>query len=180
MSWDEYPITAMSIYRDNQVVVGNTHGSMALLDFRMGKLVHVFKGFAGSIRSIKCHATEPVVASCGLDRFFRVHDINTRELTHKKYMKSRLNCLLLSKHKWIKDATKDVENAVEVTEDTNHESNSKDSEDEEEVWNQMEVVKTRTVKRKDLNEDQIIEKKQKISTKEKDKSKKTRKVKKVK
>lgn len=177
MSWDEYPITAMSIYRDNQVVVGNTHGTLALLDIRKGKLVHLFKGFAGSIRSIKCHATQPVVASCGLDRFLRVHDINTKELTHKKYLKSRLNCLLLSRKEWSKDSTEVAADSLvdNVTED--NEENSDRASDAEDVWDLMEVVKTRTVKRKDTEEDSVVEKKQKMTIKEKVKKKKSRKVK---
>lgn len=173
MSWDEYPITAMSLYRDNQVVVGNTHGSMALLDIRTGKLVHNFKGFAGSIRSIQCHSSQPVVASCGLDRFFRVHDINSRELIHKKYLKSRLNCMIMTSMKW---QDLDSESAVEQT---STEQNilvgtveqtpvGKDTEDnEDEIWNQMEIVKTKTMKRKDVvsEKDSVKEKKLKMKKK---------------
>lgn len=153
MTFDEYPITAMSSCSDFQVVVGNTQGSMALLDIRKGKLVHRFKGFAGGIRSIQCHSSLPVVASCGLDRYFRVHDINTKELLHKMYLKSRLNCLLMSKRDWSKD-TSDNE---EITEDKSENSNNNVEEDEDddeanadEVWEQMDVVKTRTLKRKSV------------------------------
>jgi len=58
--------------------------------------VGVFKGFAGAIRSVAYHPTLPLVASCGLDRFLRVHDVHTRKLKHKVYLKQKLNCLLFS------------------------------------------------------------------------------------
>jgi hypothetical protein len=50
-----------------------------------GKLLHGFKGFAGGIRSIQCHPTLPLVASCGLDRFLRIHDLHSKKLLHKVF-----------------------------------------------------------------------------------------------
>lgn len=66
-----------------QVVVGNSRGRVALVDVRRKGMVHAFKGVAGSIRAVCCHPTLPLVASCGLDRFLRVHDLNTRLLQTK-------------------------------------------------------------------------------------------------
>ncbi|KHJ91629.1 hypothetical protein OESDEN_08501, partial [Oesophagostomum dentatum] len=54
-----------------------------------------YKGQAGAIRSIDAHPTEPYVATCGIDRFVRVHDIDTRKLAHKVYCKTRLNRILI-------------------------------------------------------------------------------------
>ena len=48
-----------------------------------GKMVQQYKGFAGSIRSIQCSPAGPVVASCGLDRYLRIHDVNTKQLLQK-------------------------------------------------------------------------------------------------
>ena len=48
-----------------------------------GILENKFKDVSGSIRSIQCHPTHSVVASCGLDRFLRVHDLNTKKLVYK-------------------------------------------------------------------------------------------------
>ncbi|KAK6041605.1 WD domain, G-beta repeat protein [Cooperia oncophora] len=47
-----------------------------------------YKGQAGAIRSIDAHPSAPYVATCGIDRFVRVHDIDTRKLAHKK----EINC----------------------------------------------------------------------------------------
>ncbi|KAL4222572.1 WD repeat-containing protein 74 [Mactra antiquata] len=148
MTFDEYPITAMSLYNDNQVIVGNTQGSMALLDIRKGQCVHRFKGFAGSIRSIQCHQSLPIVASCGLDRFFRLHDINSKQLLHKVYLKSRLNCLLMSKKEMILKDDGDDDSGAEVDADHHEDDDEEDGSDDDDVWNKMQVVKTRTVKRK--------------------------------
>ncbi|XP_052802564.1 WD repeat-containing protein 74-like [Mya arenaria] len=142
MTWDEYPLTAMSLYHDNQVIVGNTQGNMALLDLRKGKLIHQFKGFAGSIRSLKCNSSQSVVASCGLDRFLRLHDVNTKQLLYKKYMKSRLNCLLMTKQNWKDFGDEEVQDGVPVDADS-----SKQADNDDDIWDHMEVVKTRTVKR---------------------------------
>ena len=51
--------------------------------FSAGKLVHIYKGFAGAIRSVHCHGSLPLVASCGLDRFLHVHNVDTKQQLHK-------------------------------------------------------------------------------------------------
>nr|KAF6468661.1 WD repeat domain 74 [Rousettus aegyptiacus] len=81
----------------NSVIVGNTHGQLAEIDLRQGRLLGCLKGLAGSVRGLQCHPSKPLLASCGLDRILRVHRIrNPRGLEHKVYLKSQLNCLLLS------------------------------------------------------------------------------------
>ncbi|XP_034405205.1 WD repeat-containing protein 74 [Cyclopterus lumpus] len=95
--YGEYPLTALSLpAAGNTVVVGNTHGHIALLDLRKGVVRGCLKGLAGGVRALQCHASRPVVASCGLDRFLRIHSLEDRTLLHKVYLKSRLNCILLA------------------------------------------------------------------------------------
>ena len=53
------------------------------LMFVSGHMVHCYRGFAGSIRCVECHPTLPLVASCGLDRYLRVHDLEETHLLHK-------------------------------------------------------------------------------------------------
>ncbi|XP_021540620.1 WD repeat-containing protein 74 isoform X3 [Neomonachus schauinslandi] len=86
-TYGEYPLTAMTLTPGaNSVIVGNTHGQLAEIDLRQG-----------SVRGLQCHPSKPLLASCGLDRVLRVHRIrNPRGLEHKVYLKSQLNCLLLS------------------------------------------------------------------------------------
>ncbi|XP_077536404.1 WD repeat domain 74 lethal (2) k09848 [Haemaphysalis longicornis] len=126
--FDEYPLTCLSLTpRPEQVVVGNSRGRVALVDVRRKGTVHVFKGVAGSIRAVCCHPTLPLVASCGLDRFLRVHDLNTRLLQTKLYLKSRLNCLLMR-----------TDFAVEEEEE--EDKGEEEAKVEEEIWEGMEEV----------------------------------------
>ncbi|XP_064600705.1 WD repeat-containing protein 74-like [Liolophura sinensis] len=146
MTFDEYPLSAMTIRpQGTQVIVGNTQGKMGMMDLRKGQMVQCYKGFAGGIRSLQCHPTMPLVASCGLDRFLRIHHIDSGHLLHKIYLKSRLNCLLFAS-KWNPDVTTMTdENKADVKEKQVDVMDEGDSDNEDELWAKMEAVKTKTV-----------------------------------
>ncbi|XP_068117464.1 WD repeat-containing protein 74 [Hyperolius riggenbachi] len=157
------PLTALSITPDGRsVVVGNSHGNMGVFDLRKGQLLCSLKGSAGSVRSIQCHKSMPVVASCGLDRFMRLHSLTDKKLLHKVYLKSRLNCLLLTSH----DKWEEEEVTLVPTQDV------KDEDDE--VWDIMETVVDKTTskqqggkKRENVSEDRVIASSSKIKKKKK-------------
>nr|XP_033811356.1 WD repeat-containing protein 74 isoform X2 [Geotrypetes seraphini] len=133
--FQEYPLTALSVTSDaNCVVVGNTQGSMAIIDLRQGHLVKCLKGFAGSIRSVQCHASLPLVASCGLDRFLRVHNIEDKQLQHKVFLKSRLNCLLMTGRERWEEEEEHQEKICSLSQENMKE------EEEDEIWTMMETV----------------------------------------
>ena len=73
----------LNISHTRYILVGNGSGKMAALDLRGGKLVNSFRDIAGSVRYIRCHPNEPLVVSCGLDRFLRVHHLHTKKLLRK-------------------------------------------------------------------------------------------------
>ncbi|XP_057684952.1 WD repeat-containing protein 74-like [Corythoichthys intestinalis] len=124
-TYGEYPLTTLSLpAAGGSVVVGNTHGQIAVLDLRKGLVRGCFKGLSGGVRGLQCHASQPVVASCGLDRFLRIHSLEDRRLQHKVYLKSRLNCLLLASRP-LEEAGDDC---LEV------------KEEDDEVWDAMEQV----------------------------------------
>ena len=141
IEWGEHPLKALTLHPNGyQVFVGNSCGDMALIDLR-GKpyVMQKYKGGAGSIRSIECHGTEPLVASCGLDRYLRVHDINTKQLLHKYYLKSRLNCLLftslpLTLHNESVDDVSMTDETVARDEDADDNADK--------LWQQLEPVET--------------------------------------
>ncbi|KAG9352011.1 hypothetical protein JZ751_023262 [Albula glossodonta] len=186
----EYPLTALSLpCSPGSVVVGNTQGQVAMLDLRKGLVRGCLKGLAGAVRGLQCHPSLPLVASCGLDRFLRIHSLEARSLQHKVqrahkhahtrrleinmlfmviypavsiwpfallrttprhqvqiiqqthiqhvYLKSRLNCVLLS--------SRDLE-ARPPAADTDVEVKEKD-EVEDEVWDTMETVTEKSKKR---------------------------------
>ncbi|XP_056592589.1 WD repeat-containing protein 74 [Triplophysa dalaica] len=136
----EYPLTALSLTANqNTVVVGNTHGELATLDLRKGLMCGCLKGLSGAVRGLQCHPSLPLVASCGLDRFLRVHSLEDRSLQHKVYLKSRLNCVLLS-------SREQESSSVDVTGDV-EEVKAEEDKDEDEVWDTMETVTEKSKKR---------------------------------
>uniref|UniRef100_A0A8C7WVT9 WD repeat domain 74 n=1 Tax=Oryzias sinensis TaxID=183150 RepID=A0A8C7WVT9_9TELE len=138
--YGEYPLTALSLTAaGSTVVVGNTQGQIAL-------------GCPGGVRGLQCHPSQPVVASCGLDRFLRIHSLEDRRLLHKVYLKSRLNCLLLASRELEEGAGGQVEGQVEVKEE---------EEEEDEVWASLEQVEEETTKRKAAEKDEEMQKKKK-------------------
>lgn len=57
---------------------------MQLIDLKMpGKCLKTFTTFTGSVTSIACDPTEPIVASTSLDRYLRIHNLDTKELLYK-------------------------------------------------------------------------------------------------
>ncbi|XP_013382199.1 WD repeat-containing protein 74 [Lingula anatina] len=151
IDFGEDPLTAVAVtHNENQVLVGSSTGTMALVDFRKGRMVQCYKGFAGGIRCIQCHPTLPLVASCGLDRHLRIHDTNTKELLHKVYLKSRLNCLLL-RTEWTQEDEKNTLDSCSDVKKNNKTDNSRsdsndgesdgDSDDDDDgLWNMLEKV----------------------------------------
>eukprot|EP01137_Pigoraptor_chileana_P021408 Opistho-2@85055 len=97
MTYGEHPISVLTFAPDGtNVLCGTAIGDMISVDIRTGRQLGSFKGFAGGIRAIECHPTLPFVASCGLDRFLRVHSLQTRKTIHKVYLKQKLNALVFS------------------------------------------------------------------------------------
>lgn len=139
----EHPLTALAVLGSGAVVVGNTVGQVAVLDLRKGAVRSVLKGATGGVRALQVDASGRLVASCGLDRFLRVHRLHDRTLTHKVYLKSRLNCLLLSK------LPLDAGEGVVKEEEEG---------DGDEVWGVMEHLDDETAKRKPSGDDEDDEK----------------------
>ncbi|XP_075426185.1 WD repeat-containing protein 74 [Ascaphus truei] len=141
--YEEDPLTALSVTPDGRsVVVGNSHGNIGVIDLRKGRLLRSLKGNAGSLRSIQCHTSLPLVASCGLDRFLRIHNLHEKELLHKVYLKSRLNCLLLtSRDKWEEEEAETPLSAEDV------------KEEDDEVWGAMETVKEKNAIKREGGKD---------------------------
>lgn len=167
----ESPISALAVTDyENVVIAGNTVGTMGIIDLRKGQLKGHYKGFAGGIRCISCLDKQRMVVSCGLDKFLRVHHLHDRKLLHKIYLKSVLNCLLISAKKIEKQNTKHA-NRGDTADLSNRSSErgarGEDSEDEDDdIWDKMEVVTTGS-KRK------AIEKKTTSTKKKKEKRKAT-------
>lgn len=84
----EFALTTMDMTPDaRHLVVGDTVGNVHMVDVQSLRSMGTFRGFAGSVRSVQCHRSEPFVAAVGLDRFLRVYSTTTRRL-HKKVRSS--------------------------------------------------------------------------------------------
>ncbi|XP_071702738.1 uncharacterized protein [Rutidosis leptorrhynchoides] len=102
MSFDfrETPIKAVTEDLDgNTIYIGNGSGDLASVDIRTGKLLGCFLGkCSGSIRSIARHPTLPVIASCGLDSYLRIWDIESRQLLSAVFLKQHLTNVIFDSH----------------------------------------------------------------------------------
>lgn len=88
-----YPCLAT---RGNVVWAGTTTGIMHAFDLRKMKLVlHTYKGFTGSISDVVVDDSGQYVCTASLDRFVRVHDVNTTGLLYQCYVKSKATRVLL-------------------------------------------------------------------------------------
>ncbi|KAM9359076.1 WD repeat-containing protein 74 [Symphorus nematophorus] len=159
--YGEYPLTALSLPAGgNTVAVGNTHGQIALLDLRKGVVRGCLKGLAGGVRGLQCHPSQPLVASCGLDRFLRIHSLEDRKLQHKVYLKSRLNCVLLG--------SRELEAAGGGAGGAGPQEVKEEEEGEEdEVWDAMERVEETPKRKATEGEEEEEEELQKKKSKKK-------------
>lgn len=109
-----------------------------------GQVGRIYKGFAGSIRDMQCHPTLPLVASCGLDRFLRVHDIQDGSIRSKIYLKSKLNCLLFSS----RDFTQDEDMLEAGKKGKKKTAKEEGDEESEEIWKKMKTITEGNKRRK--------------------------------
>ncbi|KAI9277392.1 WD40-repeat-containing domain protein [Sporodiniella umbellata] len=139
----KHPIKVMSVGKDfDQVLFADTMGVVGTIDIATGKRGAQYKGFTGACTDLvvvpqpafgKTATKEPVVVSTSLDRFLRVHETETiyRKLNEKSYLKQRLTCVLVDE---------DFEYPMP-------EKPKPAEEDDEELWESMELVKERKRKR---------------------------------
>ncbi|XP_020320507.1 WD repeat-containing protein 74 [Oncorhynchus kisutch] len=92
-----------------------------------------------------------LVASCGLDRFLRVHSLEDRSLRNKVYLKSRLNCVLLSSGDLELGSTGVNRDVEEVKEDRG---------ELDKVWNTVGMIKEKAKKRE--TDEAVVEEAEKM------------------
>ncbi|XP_065168968.1 WD repeat-containing protein 74 [Atheta coriaria] len=111
--------TCVSLYRDRQLFVGTTKGYIQLIDMRQGKCVKTFQPFAGAVTSIICDQKLPYVVSTSLDKHLRIHNVDTKEVVHKEYMKIGLTKLLM--RPVVKEEPKEEDEQKPIVQDDEYE-----------------------------------------------------------
>lgn len=61
----------------------------------MKTFVHTYKGFTGAISDVSLDSTGKFLASASLDRYVRVHHIDSTVLLYQCYVKSKATCVLI-------------------------------------------------------------------------------------
>lgn len=80
----------------DQLFVGTSTGIVRSFDQRRLKVVqHTYKGFAGSISDVGVDETGAFVYSASLDRYVRVHGVESTALMYQCYVKSKATKVLL-------------------------------------------------------------------------------------
>lgn len=94
----EHPIVSVAVSPDeNYAIAADGIGTVYKLDVRKNFMeIGKYKGCTGSVRDVKFHPSEPWLFTCGLDRYLRVFDVESRSLKAKVYLKQKLNCILLA------------------------------------------------------------------------------------
>lgn len=100
--WPDEAPTSCAALGPDKLVVGAGTGKLAMFDWRAppskstGLMVQKYKGCVGSVRSLAVTATQGHFVSVGLDRYLRVYQADEAKPVHKVYMKSKLNCMMVS------------------------------------------------------------------------------------
>ncbi|XP_076646423.1 WD repeat domain 74 lethal (2) k09848 [Halictus rubicundus] len=122
---DEALTTLAVTSREKQIIVGSGKGKMNLVDLRKpAKVLNTYKGFAGAVTGITCSTTEPYIVSVSLDRYLRVHHMNTKKLLKKIYSTSKMSCMLLRSGFSLPEESQITENGERMHNDRNSEYNN--------------------------------------------------------
>ncbi|WCJ36229.1 Transducin/WD40 repeat-like superfamily protein [Euphorbia peplus] len=161
----ETPIKAVTADQDGHTIyVGNGTGDLASFDIRTGKLLGCFLGkCSGSIRSIARHPDLPVIASCGLDSYLRLWDVNTRQLLSSVFLKQHLTNVVFDSNFASRDVTVEAQN-----------TNGIENEDDTGMLPVKRKKKSKEKDRIDNEDEGLLPVKTKKKSKEKDEMKKSR------
>ncbi|XP_011184467.2 WD repeat-containing protein 74 [Zeugodacus cucurbitae] len=87
---------ATLVAHGNYIYTGTTMGAMKAFDIRrMKTFVHTYKGFTGAISDVSLDSTGKYLASASLDRYVRVHHVDSTVLLYQCYVKSKATRVLI-------------------------------------------------------------------------------------
>ncbi|XP_067627109.1 WD repeat-containing protein 74 [Eurosta solidaginis] len=87
---------ATLVANGNYIYTGTTMGAMKAFDIRrMKTFVHTYKGFTGAISDVTLDSTGKYLASASLDRYVRIHHVDSTVLLYQCYVKSKATRVLI-------------------------------------------------------------------------------------
>lgn len=139
----EHALTTLSAAPDaSAVVVADTVGTVTQFDLRMNLPNGTFRGFAGSVRCVQHHPTQPYVAAVGLDRFLRVYELGTRRVKAKVYLKQSLTSLAFSSEDELRQSGEsgEIEGSGEEQDGGKEGKGGGEVQESDELWDSLAVA----------------------------------------
>lgn len=131
----------------NIIICGSTLGIARAFDIRkMNQILHTFKGFSGSITDIAVDETGKYLCSGSLDRYVRVHEIESTALMYQCYVKSKATRVLIrqglpefeiKEEEFESEEEEGTTDDIEIISNDNSDENDSDLDD---IFNQMQTV----------------------------------------
>nr|CAG8455606.1 4172_t:CDS:2 [Entrophospora candida] len=133
--------TDMQFLNDDatKIVVGTKYNQIRIYDTKVKRrpVLDLSIGFAGAVSSMEVDSKSTYLVTVSLDRFLRVHEMSGKHnLLQKIYLKQHLTSVLVNDEDEIKKANNDEKEL-------------------EEIWNDMEEVKSKKKKKKLVNFENI-------------------------
>jgi len=154
LSFGQHPIKTLEPTTDfNYVLATDTIGFIRKIDLRSRLEVGKFKGFAGTVKDVKVHNTLPFMASVGLDRFLRVHHINSKKLLQKLYLKQQMTAILFTSEGLIKEEEVQKGKKQSADQDDEEEDDGEDIDTLLEKVAEVEDDSLKTKKKKSVKDD---------------------------
>lgn len=88
--------TTITIHGDNSIFTGCTMGELRMFDVRNLKtFAHTYKGCTGSISNVAVDKDGKHLVSTSLDRYIRIHNVDSCEFLYQCYVKSKPTAVLV-------------------------------------------------------------------------------------
>ncbi|KAH3679633.1 hypothetical protein WICMUC_000865 [Wickerhamomyces mucosus] len=137
-----------STSNEGEIICSDNKTTTALFNASKGNLIAKYKGAVGAVQDLYTDIGANLLITGGLDRYVRVFNIETRETIGKIFVGSKISQV------WLLDDEKvEIEQPIDEKEQKIAAKKKKlreieENEDEDEVWNQLDQLETKSKKRK--------------------------------
>lgn len=135
--------TSLALH-ENIIFCGTTLGIMRAFDIRkMKQILHTYKGFTGSISDVQLDESGKYLCSASLDRFVRIHEVESTILQYQCYVKSKATRVLIRKSEPNTDIKLEDESDEEIGTEENYDDLMTEDESDTEfndIFDQMQTI----------------------------------------